>query len=246
MCTLTWISDPRGTRIYFNRDEKRTRVPAFPPSEMICHGVPVLAPRDGQAGGTWLAVNAFGFTVAVLNYYEADGLLAASAYHHRSRGHLVLDLADAPSSSVMRDRMEHMNVDRYRPFILVGIDAEGQGVEARWDGITCLFQPLSALTLPVTTSSFRTSDVLAARKCRFDAMTAHAPIDDETLKRFHQSRDPLGGPFSVTMTRPDAMTVSFSAVDVGTDDIRYYYQPRIVTGDDPDYESGVIATMKRI
>jgi hypothetical protein len=245
MCTLTWISDPRGTRIYFNRDEQRTRLPASPPAPLVRNGVHVLAPLDGNAGGTWLSVNERGLAIAILNFYEADTARPAGPTHHRSRGQLVLDLSDAETPAAMRDRLGMFPVTDFRPFILVGIDAAGQGLEMRWDGHATATRDLASIPLPITTSSFRTAEVLSARRQRFDAMMEDGPVTDAMLRAFHRSRDPLGGPFSVTMTRPDAMTVSFCAVEIGTREIRFYYEPRAKIGVDPDYEAGITAVMNR-
>ena len=245
MCTLTWISDPRGTRIYFNRDEQRTRLPASPPAPLVRNGVHVLAPLDGNAGGTWLSVNERGLTIAILNFYEADAARTAGPPHHRSRGQLVLDLADAETPTAMRERLALFSMNDFRPFIVVGIDAAGQGLEVRWDGHATAVRDLASIPLPITTSSFRTPEVLAARRHQFETMKSTGPVTDAMLRAFHRSRDPLGGPFSVTMTRPDAMTVSFSAVEVGTREIRFYYEPRAKNGADPDYEAGITAVMKR-
>jgi len=245
MCTLTWISDPRGTRIYFNRDEKRTRLPATPPALLIRNGIHILAPLDGNAGGTWLTVNEKGMTIAILNFYEADATTSRNADHHRSRGQLVLDLADVDTPDAMRNRLELLSMADYRPFIVVGMDAAGHGLEVRWNGHTTALRDLASISLPITTSSFRTAEVLAARRHHFESLMDAGPVTDAKLKAFHKSRDPLGGPFSVTMTRPDAMTVSFCAVEVGSREIHFYYEARAQTGADPDFEAGITAVMKR-
>lgn len=245
MCTLTWISDPLGTRIYFNRDEKRTRLPATPPAPLIRNGIRLLAPLDGNAGGTWLSVNERGLTIAILNFYEADAAYSDGAVHHRSRGQLVLDLADAGTPDAMRGRLEALPMSDYRPFVVVGIDAAGRGLEVRWNGRVAASRDLASIPLPITTSSFRTPEVLAARRHRYEALMDAGPVTDAKLKAFHKSRDQLGGPFSVTMTRPDAMTVSFCAVEVGSREIRFYYEARAKNGADPEYEAGISSLMKR-
>jgi hypothetical protein len=65
------------------------------------------------------------------------------------------------------------------------------------------------------------------------------------LSAFHHSRDDLGGPYSVTMTRPDALTVSFSMVTIGTKRVSFYYQPRHSDGVDPVYLPGSEVTLAR-
>ena len=68
MCTLIafWRSVPGyGIVIGMNRDESSMR-PADPPA--ILEGTPtIVAPRDRQAGGTWLGASVTGLLVALSN-----------------------------------------------------------------------------------------------------------------------------------------------------------------------------------
>src|SRR5207245_11698507 len=87
-----------------NRDESSMR-PADPPAGL--DGTPVIvAPRDRQAGGTWLGASGTGLVVALSN---RRGRTSPSA---RSRGQLVLDALRQPSVSgvdvfLQRDVREH-------------------------------------------------------------------------------------------------------------------------------------------
>lgn len=69
--------------IFANRDESLAR-PSIPPA--LCDGPPAhVAPRDRQAGGTWLGINAHGLAAVITNRRpnSPDPNL-------RSRGHIVL------------------------------------------------------------------------------------------------------------------------------------------------------------
>ena len=68
MCTVTWCSEGTGYALLFNRDEARTRSPAFPPEHRLRRGVRLISPLDPDAGGTWLGVNEFGVSVGLLNF----------------------------------------------------------------------------------------------------------------------------------------------------------------------------------
>ena len=72
MCTVTWLPGRNEYRLFFNRDERKTRKPAAPPALHEHHGVRQLYPVDGTAGGTWLGVNEYGVTVGILNHYVAE------------------------------------------------------------------------------------------------------------------------------------------------------------------------------
>ena len=67
MCTLTWRTAGGGYEVFFNRDERRTRPPARPPAVHRAAGVSYVSPIDAEAGGTWLAVNELGTTLALEN-----------------------------------------------------------------------------------------------------------------------------------------------------------------------------------
>ena len=92
MCTLIafWRSVPGYDLVIgMNRDESAMR-PADPPS--ILEGTPVIvAPRDRQAGGTWVGASGTGLLVALSN---RRGRTSTSA---RSRGQLVLEALRQPS-----------------------------------------------------------------------------------------------------------------------------------------------------
>src|SRR5256712_4647406 len=87
-----------------NRDERAAR-PANPPA--VLDGTPIIvAPRDRQAGGTWLGASGTGLVIALSN---RRGRTSPSA---RSRGQLVLDGLRQPSVSgvdvfLQREIREH-------------------------------------------------------------------------------------------------------------------------------------------
>ena len=107
MCTLIafWRSVPGYDVVLgMNRDESSMR-PADPPA--VVDGTPILiAPRDRQAGGTWLGASGSGLVVGLSN---RRGRTSPSA---RSRGQLVLDALRQPSVSgvdvlLQREVREH-------------------------------------------------------------------------------------------------------------------------------------------
>jgi hypothetical protein len=246
MCTLSWIHDRQGCRIYFNRDEKRTRSPARPPKREMVDDVNVLTPADGNYGGSWLTVNEYGVAVAVLNYYEAEANFVDKSARFESRGHLVLKLSSSRSLSEASDRLKKIHAESYRPFILLIFNGEGQARMTRWDGQHVSGHEIKTMELPITTSSFKTPEVIARRHEKFrEFRSAMSGEPDSMLSAFHHSRDGLGGPYSVTMTRPDALTVSFSMVTIGGGHVSFFYQPRQVDGADPEYLAGTTVTLSR-
>lgn len=99
-----------------NRDEDLRR-PAEPPSVWDNGGVRILAPRDVQAGGTWLGVNAFGVFAALTNRYTPSPNPQA-----RSRGQLVLDALREPSAANASEAASRHGAEVHNPFHLVVAD----------------------------------------------------------------------------------------------------------------------------
>lgn len=121
MCTLivatrVWQGSPLV--VAANRDERLAR-PAKGPALVVQGGVRFFAPRDLQAGGTWIGVNAFGVFAAITNRFGA----ATSAGSNRSRGLLVLDALSEDTAAHSVRRVASEAPSRHDPFHLVMADA---------------------------------------------------------------------------------------------------------------------------
>ena len=99
-----------------NRDEQPSR-PAEKPALRGERGLPIAAPRDARAGGTWIGVNAFGLLAAVTNRPTRSRDDA-----RRSRGLVVLDALEHPSARGAVDALESLARDAYNPFNLFVAD----------------------------------------------------------------------------------------------------------------------------
>ena len=219
MCTVTWAGHASGYTLWFNRDEQRTRPPAEPPRLQQRDGVAVLAPRDPAGGGTWLAVNAHGLTVGLLNYYAAGH--AAPSGRPRSRGLLVADLIALPTAQAVWARADALDRSAYPPFILLVLGPDGTAGAGWWDGVRWERRALDYADRPITTSSYRSAEVVARRREQFRGMEAGGD-----LRAYHTSRDALGDAFSVWMSRPDAHTVSLSQITVDPAQVQFAYSAR--------------------
>jgi uncharacterized protein with NRDE domain len=118
MCTLI-VDFQQHSRVPLliaaNRDELRSR-PASParhwPQESF------VAPRDEQAGGTWLGLTASGLFVGVTNRF-----LAARDERRQSRGGLVVEALRAPSAQALRAQLNVLDPHRFNAFHLLYADA---------------------------------------------------------------------------------------------------------------------------
>lgn len=243
MCTATWWFSPSGYEVFFNRDEQRTRPAALVPevSELDC--VSYVSPTDSQAGGTWILSNAWGVTVGLLNFYSATAQVPASEL--RSRGLLVKGLASCRTVEAVAAELNHCELIQYAPFHLFALSCENPGEVWSWDGQTLEHQSGGLALLPLTSSSFRSDEVIAARRQRYaDFLQERGAMAEVDLRDFHYDQHPESGPFSVLMSREDAQTVSFSRIRVSPEQVRFEYAPRSESGlgfDDP-----VICSLDRI
>lgn len=99
-----------------NRDEVRSR-PARGP--FAWPGEPFVAPRDEQAGGTWLGLSRAGLFVGVTNRYPAE-----KREGRASRGALVVEALRAPSARALREGLEGLSAARYNAFHLLYADGD--------------------------------------------------------------------------------------------------------------------------
>ncbi len=241
MCTLTWTRHGGreadavtrgeaggGYRLWFNRDEMRSRGPEVPPRlEQTPGGLRYIAPADSDAGGTWLAVNEFGITVCLLNGYRTPR--APDRDEWTSRGHLVRELAAARSQAEVWRRMAPGRLGSFRPLVLAAIAPNRPALIVRWDGMDAVFDPSGERQLPIISSSYEQSEVDRSRRERFREMVrtdprSGEPVDPAELEAY-QSWTPEGGPdaFSPSMSRPDAGTRSQCMVVVTPGEVRLRY-----------------------
>src|SRR3954464_1119537 len=89
MCTLSFIPTERGYLVAMNRDEQISRETALPPQIFG----DALYPRDPGGSGTWIGVNSFGITLALLN----RNLSGTPHAKLRSRGDVIPALVGSSS-----------------------------------------------------------------------------------------------------------------------------------------------------
>lgn len=228
MCTLTWwlAPDGAGYEVFFNRDERRSRGAAQPPSPEKNETVVYLAPTDADFGGTWLLVNAHGLTLALINHYPANPQKPKTP--SRSRGLLLRDLADCTSIVQVRERLAATEMARFSAFFLFAFERGQKPRKWTWDTRTLLEDPASDPLPFFTSSSFRSEDIRRHRRKLFaDNWATHGPLTPDKLALFHQQPEPSRPAFGILMDRPDARTVSYSHLTVGPNSSAVFeYHPR--------------------
>jgi hypothetical protein len=224
MCTVSWIHQEDGYHLFCNRDEKRSRLPSLAPVREWIDGVSVVAPRDGDFGGTWIAANGHGVTVCLLN-----GASDSPLRFRESRGKLVLRLASARTAREVCERAWRFNLGAYAPFTVVALEPGEPAAIVEWTGDEKAILLNGDYCMPLASSSQDQLGVQHWRLREFEQLRAlGAPLDAGVLRIFHESHlGPSGAAdaYSVCMHRPDAATVSFSSVTVSSEEVRFVYSP---------------------
>jgi uncharacterized protein with NRDE domain len=129
VCTLTfaWQVFPDAPiLVAANRDERRDR-PSEPPSRTGTDPA-IVAPRDAEAGGTWIGYNDAGVFVGITNRWMAEPT------PERSRGRLVSDaLGESDATAAARLVERALDEHDYAGFNLVVADRT-TAVFFAWDG----------------------------------------------------------------------------------------------------------------
>jgi len=230
MCSLSWCRRADAYEVFFNRDERKTRGRAGPPSESVKDGVRYLAPRDADAGGTWLLVNEHGLTLALLNYWN-DGPEQQAAPH--SRGQWLLQWANLPGVAHLAECLEKQVPEGCGPFTLVAFDRHQTAAPRawRWNGseLTSFAAPL-----PLCSSSYAPAQVIHSRQASFAGLLDHGA---ESLWRWHNGGTHPSAE-STRMLRPDAQTWCISRLCVGASLAHWHYREEMpeLAGLPIDYE----------
>lgn len=213
MCTVAFVPLAGGGYLLgHNRDERSSRGRGAAPAEEIASGLRVLAPRDPDAGGTWIVANEAGITVCALNALETPGRVLPES--PRSRGLLVAEAAGCRGIDEVRRRVEGAPLGATRAFRLVAAEDGAGLLSCVWDGAVLAWERAESTTLYVS-STLGAFGAPAARRAAWEALRARTGDPDEpALAAWLAGHEPERGPASVCMHRGDGGTVSRTIVRV--------------------------------
>ncbi len=179
MCTVTWFHTAAGYELFFNRDELDGRAPEEPVSVQDHPDGAYLAPRDPEGGGTWLAVSADGWTLALLNGDERE--MDAPEGGWLSRGRIIPDLIHAP-----RQSLHELELKRFRPFTLLKLGPNAELGATAWDGRSSSARNVRPKHGPLTSSGVDPQATDAGRRQLLDAALETSGMKRETFLAFHR------------------------------------------------------------
>ena len=221
MCTVTFIARKRGYCLGMNRDEKLTRPTGLPPKTKKVNGRAVISPSE-PGGGTWIAVNDHGATLALINWYSITAEVGGKAV---SRGEVVNAVSAATSPDSTDDAIAGLPLSRMNPFRLIGVfPMTGELTEWRWDLKKLARKNHRWKSQQWISSGFDEPGAQRVRGRTYrHAQKQKSAGSVEWLRRLHRSHLPQTGPFSTCMHRKDAATVSYTEVVVSDRHARMGY-----------------------
>lgn len=217
MCTVSILRSGGKAMLTMNRDESKFRGPETPPSFVQAPGGSrIMAPRDSDAGGTWIGVNAHGVAACVLNVY-GDGIDITPTPGKQTRGRIVIDcLSQGAFGACVDWARTSLDAAEYNPFMLVVVSAEN-GAVFRADRKGLLHEsPLPGEAHLLTSSAWKTEAVEAWRAEAFAAWCNGPRKLMETIPEFHMIQGEGEEDISVLMNREWSCTRSVTQVVIDT------------------------------
>lgn len=210
MCTVTFI--PGKDSIFFtsNRDEKRVRTDAAPPAAYEFSSGKIMYPKDGNAGGTWIAAHENGNVIVFLNGgWKAH---VSTPPYRKSRGLILLDLADhhTPFNCFLA-----INLNNIEPFTAIIYDNHHL-FECRWDGSRKHATELDPSAKYIWSScTLYNDEVINRRNSWFEEwLTRHPEPSQKDILLFHQFTGDGDIRNGLLMNRNNEMfTVSITSVE---------------------------------
>ncbi len=209
MCTVTYHPTDSGFYICSSRDEHITRKKAFPPMPIKHLGTNLLCPIDQKAGGTWLAINQYGWVGILLNGGKKKHI--PHGPYQKSRGLIVLDILALEDPLHGFHAIDLANIE---PFTLV-LAKQQLLYACIWDGANKLMEYPDASNKHIW-SSATLYDGAAKQKREnwfWDWSSKHSVVNRLAILDFHLHTGNEDPSIAIKMKRDEILeTVSISCI----------------------------------
>lgn len=220
MCTVTYIPQGLGYYLTSNRDEHFKRPPAILPEKNQYKEEGIWYPKDGGAGGSWIALKQDGTSAVLLNGAFEKHIKLPS--YKLSRGLIFLSIIKQQDllSGFMNENLEEIE-----PFTLILKTLLGL-YECIWDGKQKYQQEKDPTTAHIWSScTLYHKEVRNKREAYFQNwLKLKSPINSSLIAALHQSKPFADDSENFMMKRLDGIsTVSITSfkVDSGLAEINY-------------------------
>lgn len=211
MCTVTFIPASDKVFITHNRDEKSARSRAIPPKQYVVAGNRLLFPRDGHAGGSWIALHENGNAAVLLN----GGFIKHTHQppYSKSRGLAFLDIVAADDLYTSLRKTVLQGIEPFTCILWNDSDLH----EARWDGQQKHIKQLDAAVAHTWSSVTLYDEAVIAKRSAWFAhwLQQHPHPSIEDITRFHLFAGEGDTHNDLRMNRDGIMlTVSVTAMEI--------------------------------
>ncbi len=212
MCTVTFWPTTSGFRVGMNRDEQRSRPPALGPGRHESRGISAIHPAE-TSGGTWCSVNDRGVGLTLINWYSVT---ARPPEPVTSRGEIIVGARSDETSGEVGRSLSRLPLKAISPFRLIGFfPKQKTATEWRWNLVELEELQHDWSPRQWISSGWNEPEAQRSRGKVFEALRSAPDAGSISwIRRLHGSHSPEEGPFSTCMHRADAVTVSYTEIEV--------------------------------
>lgn len=218
MCTLTYIPTGDGFVLTHNRDEDRRREPAAKPLKHTYRNIELTFPKDGKAGGTWMAHDSNRVVCLLNGAFVKHNHLPP---YRKSRGLVLLDIFTFPHLLAFKEAYDLTDIE---PFTVIEIQ-DFKSFELRWDGINCFISPLGNEPKIWSSATLYSPEIQEKRVALFhDFLKRHPFPSSSEIFLFHLTGK-MGDPDSeLVMKKPNGVqTLCVSQIQRKASNIQFLY-----------------------
>lgn len=180
MCTVSLLQDNNRILLTHNRDEQPSREAAEAPTWRTYHGAHLLYPKDGRAGGTWIAGNNQAIACLLNGAFEPHKHLPP---YKKSRG---LVLLDAVSNDEFENFIAEYDFMGIEPFTMLYVHLSKGNFLMRWDGQKIHATKNPKLPLLECSATLYSKTEMSNRKENFANLTnSSSTPDNSIILNFH-------------------------------------------------------------